>query len=1262
MRPTRLELSGFASYREPTVLDLEGVDLFVLSGPTGSGKCLPAGALVFDGKSGQRVPIEQFVRERRPSTLGPVDGRFQSVPVTEWHDLGEKDTVFVTLENGARLHAATTHPVLTDEGCAPTGALKPGDWVAQARSLPEVGPSLINADEAFVLGCLLGDGTVTARQHLGFTNTDESVIEALQDALGRIVPGVELRASKNSVTYRFANRLRGDDRRAYVLALFERLEDKGIDMRSVLGWNHTRVRRTGAGFAYSTLETIEEEYGIDLYEEKCILWANLALCDWLVQMGALGHGALTKRLPVWITLQPEEVLWPLIAGLIATDGTVNRHDVEFYTSSEDLARDVQLLSIRLGMSPTLSMRKTAYADGWRVRFDVSSVLRMAQHIAIPGPKGARLGDIAADHARKGRKYLADRLPPSMTRSLPTTSPDGKHYRTRNQLESCGMSRELFAIWGGDRALWDNDYRWSRVVSIEPAGRHRCYDLTVDTAEHLYVSESFIVHNSSIIDAMTFALYGSVPRYDNKNLVAPVISQGQLEARVRLDFAVADGHYRATRVVRRTRTGATTKEARLEKVTPSGATTLAGTADELTAEVEQLLGLTFDHFTTCVVLPQGAFQAFMHAKPKERQDLLVELLDLDIYRRVAAMAREKATRDEMEVELLERQLTGELADATAEQLEQARTRTAALEALAERITSARPKLEAITEEGHELRAAEREAAVRRELVASVRVPDGVAELSGRLREATDGLQQAEAALTEASRAREEVEGEADGLPDAGALRDLAEAIAATPSFAEREAAARTALAAAEDAVTAARAAHEEASAATTRARAGLEEARRGELAHTLVEGLAAGDDCPVCSRPLDAVPDHGDAAATEAARAQLQRAETAESEAATGVQRAETGRGRAEAELTGATDRRAEHDRTTAERAARLDLPLDADAVGRRIAEVTAVTGRVATAREAERQARRNAEAAKESVAAVAAARDEGWRVFDALRDRVAVLEPPAVPRDDLAGAWAELAVWAEARVPELDRAAATAKEAVEDATRRYRAAQDELWQACEDEGLERTPGADPRDVCVDALNRARHRLEGVQEALRKVEEVGARRDSLRREARVARELGNQLNARRFEQWLLNRALRRLVVGASVILNELSQGAYSLALDDGNAFQVIDHRNADEVRSARTLSGGETFLASLALALALSEHVADLAAQGSARLDALFIDEGFGTLDPDALDTVATAIEELGSRGRMVGIVTHVQDLAERLPVRYEVRKTANSSTVTRVDA
>ena len=114
--------------------------------------------------------------------------------------------------------------------------------------------------------------------------------------------------------------------------------------------------------------------------------------------------------------------------------------------------------------------------------------------------------------------------------------------------------------------------------------------------------------------------------------------------------------------------------------------------------------------------------------------------------------------------------------------------------------------------------------------------------------------------------------------------------------------------------------------------------------------------------------------------------------------------------------------------------------------------------------------------------------------------------------------------------------------------------------------------------------------------------------------------------------------------------------------VVDHRNADERRSARTLSGGETFQASLALALALAEQIRGLAAEGAPRLDALFLDEGFGTLDPETLDTVASTIEDLGQSGRMVGVISHVRELAGRVPVRFEIRKGPRTSTVEKVYA
>jgi len=113
------------------------------------------------------------------------------------------------------------------------------------------------------------------------------------------------------------------------------------------------------------------------------------------------------------------------------------------------------------------------------------------------------------------------------------------------------------------------------------------------------------------------------------------------------------------------------------------------------------------------------------------------------------------------------------------------------------------------------------------------------------------------------------------------------------------------------------------------------------------------------------------------------------------------------------------------------------------------------------------------------------------------------------------------------------------------------------------------------------------------------------------------------------------------------------------FHVVDHHNADERRSVKTLSGGETFLASLALALALSRHVGDLAREGlGARLEAVFIDEGFGALDPETLEEVIDALERLRAEELLVGVISHVPVLAERIRSGLEVRTDQGHSTIT----
>jgi exonuclease SbcC len=111
--------------------------------------------------------------------------------------------------------------------------------------------------------------------------------------------------------------------------------------------------------------------------------------------------------------------------------------------------------------------------------------------------------------------------------------------------------------------------------------------------------------------------------------------------------------------------------------------------------------------------------------------------------------------------------------------------------------------------------------------------------------------------------------------------------------------------------------------------------------------------------------------------------------------------------------------------------------------------------------------------------------------------------------------------------------------------------------------------------------------------------------------------------------------------------------------VVDRHTGDE-RSPKSLSGGETFYTSLALALGLADVVK--AEAGGVDTETLFIDEGFGSLDADTLDQVLGVIDELRDRGRAVGIVSHVADLKDRVAERLEVRRLPDGSSTLRVVA
>lgn len=158
-----------------------------------------------------------------------------------------------------------------------------------------------------------------------------------------------------------------------------------------------------------------------------------------------------------------------------------------------------------------------------------------------------------------------------------------------------------------------------------------------------------------------------------------------------------------------------------------------------------------------------------------------------------------------------------------------------------------------------------------------------------------------------------------------------------------------------------------------------------------------------------------------------------------------------------------------------------------------------------------------------------------------------------------------------------------------------------------------------------------------------------------------------EVWVLSTYLRQVLLHASARLKIMTGGRYALRVSGGDESTPGDRRrasgldieafdaNTGQWRAATTLSGGETFMAALALALGL----ADVVSGGSNRqIGALFVDEGFGSLDPDSLDAVITVLRTLEAGGRTVGVISHVEELKQALPSGITVVTTPTGSEAT----
>jgi len=183
------------------------------------------------------------------------------------------------------------------------------------------------------------------------------------------------------------------------------------------------------------------------------------------------------------------------------------------------------------------------------------------------------------------------------------------------------------------------------------------------------------------------------------------------------------------------------------------------------------------------------------------------------------------------------------------------------------------------------------------------------------------------------------------------------------------------------------------------------------------------------------------------------------------------------------------------------------------------------------------------------------------------------------------------------------------------------------------------------------------EAFNQKKELLQTLDQLKKRAENLKTMSNLFKGAGFVQYVSSIYLKQLCENANVRFRKMTRNQLSLQVNDANDFEVIDYLNEGRTRSVKTLSGGQSFQVSLSLALVLAESVQT---NSVASKNFFFIDEGFGTQDAESVNIVFETLNNLHKENRIVGIISHVEELKERIPVALQITKTDEDGSLIKV--
>jgi exonuclease SbcC len=776
--------------------------------------------------------------------------------------------------------------------------------------------------------------------------------------------------------------------------------------------------------------------------------------------------------------------------------------------------------------------------------------------------------------------------------------------------------------------------------------------------------------STILDAMAFALYGRTPRVNRET--RSLINQLRDAAHVQLSFEVDGVAWRVTRALKRKGQG----QVKLERLVDDEPAETIVMDKPVRERIERLLGMDFDTFGRSVLLAQNRFAEFLLATDAPRNAVLKGVFGYERFDAALAITKQRVAAAQATVAAL---------DAEGMRAVEARAALADAQSTAAAAIGARDRLQALLPKIRELddaladagASAERATALAqrvRRAAERAPLPDEVGGAIAATSEAATSVDAAAAAVESATAALADAEAvrtaAAEAVGDLQVFADLvaqhrlqAEAVTIARAGLDRaridETDAERAVATAAGAVQTAerdRARAEEAEAA---ARDALEAAdlavhaaRHAEMATSLRAELAAGDPCPVCGQTVATIPAVSKGAGTV-------RAERARATAAKALAKAT--QAREDASATAATAAAADAGaREARDRCAAASAEAEA---ALRAAEATLATTKSALVDrlgEGDPEAllderREELRVADEAVRTMADALAAARRALDAAREQAsATAKALASLRERSIAAWGFLDLDHDLPLDDDVASLAAADQQIREAIARLdkesSATSAQAAKALASAGASRDAllaDADlPHDADVGALaNTAEVQAAGAEERRRALADAAAKGADLDARVEAGRaalatltRLRDDLQPSRFLAWLLVEERAALAELASVHLDALTDGDFRFA--DDESFRIVDVSAAGTEREPDSLSGGETFLASLALALAL----ADMVTRGGGRLDSFFLDEGFGSLDPEHIERAMTGIEHLVRDGddRLVILVSHVTQMHELL--------------------